>query len=509
MDRRSFVGGLSALAAVACSPSAVRRAQPLCPSAALNLAMASELDELVDRGMARLKGVPGLALAVYTPEGCYARGFGVIDVETGERVDTETAFYIASATKPLTALALLRCAEAGRLALDQNIAAFSPSANFPPEVVRSVTFRHLLSHTSGVENDPIAFRLAYTGQHTPEQLWQLLKLSTVNASAPFGQFAYTNTGYNIATLLTDHHWGTPWQQLLQEQLFAPLCMGHTGAQMARAQQSGWRIAKPHTAMPSGLTRTYLEKTDRTLHSAGGVIMCANDARALLELMCEDGRFGGQRLLTSASINQARAANAKVDEEFAGYRREAYGLGWYQGPLEGERLFHHFGGFAGARSHISHIPARRIGVAAFVNENTVSGPFADALANFVYDRSAGRKQAHANFDAKLDMLSQMQTKFHAQITTDQANRAARPWTLTSPLAAYAGRFENAEFGRIEITVEDQSLRVQFGVLNALATQAAEANAIRVELVPNSGENISFAQTERPLELRYDGHVFRRL
>ena len=53
------------------------------------------------------------------------------------------------------------------------------------------------------------------------------------------------------------------------------------------------------------------------------------------------------------------------------------------------MYHHFGGFTGARAHVSYIPARHIGVAAFVNDSGVSPVFTDAVANFVYDRSAGR------------------------------------------------------------------------------------------------------------------------
>ena len=511
MDRRTFVGLLGALTATACSRGSVRPAQPFCSSARTDLPMRDELDELVLTGMKRLESVPGLALAVYSPEGSYARGFGITDVQTNEPVDAQTAFYIASATKPLTALALLRCEEQGRINLDQAISTFSPDAALPPDIVRGVRFRALLSHTSGIENDPIAFRVALSGQHDPALLWRLLKASKVNSSAPLGQFDYTNTGYNLATVLTDHQFGLPWQQLLQDQLFAPLCMSHTSARMSEATRLDWRVAKPHTAMPSGLARCYLEKTDRTMHSAGGVIMSAQDACALLELMCEDGVHAGKRLLSVASINAARAPTARVTEgtQYAGYNRETYGLGWYQGPFQGEQLFHHFGGFAGVRAHLSHIPARRIGVAAFVNEDLLAGSFSDAVANFVYERSAGRAQAHANFNAKLDQLIEMKSKFHTHIAADQAKRRARAWTLTSPISAYAGRYENQDFGRMEITVEAQALRVQFGALSALATQAVEPNAIRVELVPNTGESIEFAQAERPQELRYDGQIYTRI
>jgi CubicO group peptidase (beta-lactamase class C family) len=448
--------------------------------------MAEELDAAVAGAMQRLNAAAGLAVAVYTREGVYARGFGVTDVTTGERVDADTAFYIASATKPLTSLALLRRAERGEIDLDQPIGAFAPDAPFPADVrANEVTFRHLLSHTSGIDCDPISFRLTSTGQHTPDLLWRLLGASTVHPRAPLGTFQYTNDGYNIATVLTDRRFGMPWQDMLQEEVFGPAGMTRASARMSRATSNGWRVAKPHGALPEGVTRLYLEKTDATMHSAGGVIMSANDALKWLELMLENGAVGGRRIISARSIEAARARLALTAEgtEFAGYRREAYGLGWYQGPYRDELLFHHFGGFSGARSHVSHIPARGVGVAAFVNDGAAATQLTDAVANFVYDRTAGRPDAQASLDARIDALIARRDQVFERVRSDRANRAGRAWTLTRPRAAYDGAYENERFGRIEIRADGDALDVSYGVMHARAEPFTASDSIRVELEPS--------------------------
>ena len=66
---------------------------------------AAILDARISEGLDKL-GVVGLGVAVWTPKGTYARGFGVTNVESGEKVSAETAFYIASSTKSFTALAM-------------------------------------------------------------------------------------------------------------------------------------------------------------------------------------------------------------------------------------------------------------------------------------------------------------------------------------------------------------------------------------------------------------------
>ena len=178
---------------------------------------AEEVEAFVSEAMEELAVVPGLAVAVYTPDGIYMRGFGVTDLDTNAPVTPETAFYIASSTKSLTAMTMAILDSDGRIDLDQSIAEFAPDAPFPDEVrADEVTIRHLLSHTSGLRNSPIGFRAAYPGQHTPELNWQLLAETRIREEAPLGSFEYTNEGYNILTVLTDRRFGNKWQDLIAE-----------------------------------------------------------------------------------------------------------------------------------------------------------------------------------------------------------------------------------------------------------------------------------------------------
>jgi CubicO group peptidase (beta-lactamase class C family) len=506
MDRRSLLVGAGATIFAGCVAASSESA---VAAGAASLPFASELDDLIEDAMRRLAGAAGLAVAVYSRNGVYTRGFGVTDVTTGERADANTAFYIASSTKPLTALVLSAMAARGEIDLTATLAAFAPDAPFPAAVrADTVTFRHLLAHTSGIACDPIAFRLAYSGQHDPDRLWRLLAASNVDAQAPLGTFNYTNTGYNIATILTDRHFGRPWQDMLDREIFGPTGMRHATARMSRARSGRWSVAKPHTALPEGVTKLYLEKTDRTMHSAGGVVMSANDAVRWLELMIEAGAVGGRQILPTASVLATRTPIATLNAEYAGYTREAYGLGWYHGPYRDERMLHHFGGFPGARAHVSYIPARHIGVAAFVNDSSVAAQLTDAVANYVYDRTAGRKDALTTFNTKIGNLIARRDRFYTRVTLERTERAKRVWNMTRPSSDYAGSYENENYGRIEIVAEGNGLRVNYGVMHASAEPFTKPDTIYVELMPSSGEPIAF---EGPAlsALRYDTETYLRV
>lgn len=502
MNRRSLLISAGAASLAACASRPPRS----------ELALAPEIDAAVARAMSALAVAPGLAVAVYSREGVYARGFGVTNAETGERAGADTAFYIASSTKPLTALALATLAHRGELDLDQTLTAYAPDANVP-EAVRpaEVKLRDLLTHTHGIENDAIVHRSAFSGQHDPQTLWRLLASCNANADHPLGIFEYTNVGYNIATVLTDRRIGVRWQDLLAREVFGPAGMTRSTAIISQAQSAGWSIAKPHrSALPGGARRLYLEKTDQTMQSAGGVIMSANDAARWLELMIEDGRIGGRRVIPAAVVQSTRAPLAQVGEAFEDYRRETYGLGWYAGPHRGERMFQHFGGFAGFRAHVSYIPERGVGVAAFVNDSSAAFQLPDAIANYVYDRTAARDDAGARLDAAIEAMVRERDEGIQRFEADRANRAARQWTLTRPRAAYAGAYENDRFGRIEVSAEGETLTVRNGVLRSVAEPFTRPDSIRVELVPYSGTAMLFAgDGATPEALLYQNERFARV
>lgn len=483
MNRRSLLigAGASALAACASTPAVSTASLPF----------AADLDARIISAMERIGVVPGLAVAVYSREGIYAKGFGFADLEARTPVGANTAFYIASSTKPLTALALASLHTRSAFDIDATLTSYAPDAQFPEAVRPSeVRFRHLLSHQSGVANHGAAYRLAYSGEHDPATLWRLLSLSTANTEAPLGQFQYTNEGYNIATIMTDRKLGIRWQDLLQQEVFDPAGMTRASAYMSRAKARGI-VARPYLAsMPEGPTPVYLEKTDQTMQSAGGVVMSAQDGARWIELMVEDGRIGGRQVIPATAVQMVREQQVSLAAESDGYQRTGYALGWYHGPYRDEAMMHHFGGFAGARAHVSFIPARHIGVTAFVNDSTGSAQIVDAIANYVYDRSANRTDADAKFDEKIAAVVALVERSKSRIAADRTTRASRPWALTRPHADYAGRYMSDALGTMDIVVSGQEIEVRAGIMHASATAFTEPDSIRVELTPGQGWVITF-------------------
>ena len=110
-------------------------------------------------------GIPGAAFAI-AKEGklVYAKGFGWANVSTGAPIRPDTTFGLASLSKTLTAAAILKLVEQGKLGL--NDAVFDILKHIRPPrgfeinpFLRDVTVRHCLNHSGGwdrnVHGDPI------------------------------------------------------------------------------------------------------------------------------------------------------------------------------------------------------------------------------------------------------------------------------------------------------------------------------------------------------------------
>ena len=221
------------------------------------------------------------------------------------------------------------------------------------------------------------------------------------------------------------------------------------------------------------------------------------------------RIGRRQVIAPEIIATVQQPLAEVGSAFEGYTREAYGLGWYLGPYREDRMLHHFGGFAGFRAHVSFIPARGVGVAAFVNSDQ-GGGLTDALANYVYDRTLGAADADQRFDEALANVVARKDRLAAAISADRANRASRPWTLSRAPSAYAGAYESDAWGRIEVAVQGARFEIRHGALHSTAEPFTQPDSIRVELVPGRGEPIHFeGDGVRPSGLRTRFGQFQRV
>ena len=472
---------------------------------------ADDFDAFLSASMRRLPTIPALSVAVSRSRGpIFVRAYGQADRERHVAATPHTGFYIASSTKSFVGLVFARLAEERKIDLDWTLAELAPDIRFAPELrAREVTLRHLLSHSHGLSGEGIAFRLAYSGEHDPATLWRLLGRLKANPKAPLGTFAYSNLGYNIATLLIERRLHRRWQDLLADEVLRPMRLRETLAQgLARSPVA---LAQPYASLaPEGRTRLYLAKSDAILQSAGGIYSSAADmARWMaLQLAAEKGARGLP--VPGASVRLTHQPFVSLDSRFATFARKAYGFGWYSGPYQGATLYHSFGSFPGARAHTSFLPAQDVGVAIMSNDEDAGFLFVDIAAAYVYDWFAdGPAAAGRNADQAIARLAEQAAHQIEARKAALAARAARPWRLSLPPAAYRGRFCNTDYGTLMLGGSGSALEAKMGLLRATAEPFTAPDSARVELVPGQGEVLQFATADSKVTaVRIMGAEFSR-
>ncbi|MFA0810240.1 serine hydrolase domain-containing protein [Microbulbifer epialgicus] len=295
-----------------------------------------------------------------------------------------------------------------------------------------------------------------------------------------GSFRYSNYNYNILTALTDKQLGKSWKDIIDDEIFSKAGMTRSSAYISKAQNLGWSIAHPHDTF--GLNKPKLVnserlKTDATMQSAGGVIMSAGDAVKWLEFMVEDGRIGGHQVFSKEAVVSTVRPYVKVNKKYGKYERNHYGLGWYIGKYEKDVLIHHFGGFSGARSHVSFMPDRKIGVAVFINDSEVGNPLADVIANYIYDSLIEENDAEENYKDSLEEAIKRRQVAKERLAASKARLANRPSTLSLPLDKYVGKYSSIFGESIAVEVNNGKLHFVEGDFSTPTTPYTKAESVR--------------------------------
>jgi len=199
-------------------------------------------------------GVPGVSLAVIKDSRIdIAKAYGQADVTAKTPVTPETAFQAASISKPVTAFAVMRLVDAGKLSLDENVNGYLKSWKVPDSEFtrdRPVTLRALLSHTSGT-GDGFGFP-GYPPSSERPTLVQILngdKPSNVGRvfweRPPFTAFKYSGGGTVVVQLLLTDALGKPFHELMRELVLEPVGMTNSTFEQPLPPQRDSNAARAH------------------------------------------------------------------------------------------------------------------------------------------------------------------------------------------------------------------------------------------------------------------------
>jgi CubicO group peptidase (beta-lactamase class C family) len=400
--------------------------------------------------------VPGLAIAVvFQDQILSAAGFGVRDVKTGEPVNADTVFQLASLSKPIGSTLVAELVGERKISWDSKISDLDPDFEmYDPWVTREITLRDFYAHRSGLPEHAgdLLEDLGFTRKETLDRL----RFQKPNSSFR-SQYAYTNFGITEAGVAAAKTYNLTWENASEQKLYKPLGMHSTSSRyadfMARTNK-----ALGHVLINGQWVQKYKRDPDPQ-SPAGGVSSSVNDLAKWMRLQLADGELDGKPIVDEKALSVTRSPQMLTGFSPLTGLPTFYGLGWNVNyDTEGRLRLGHSGAFAlGAGTFVQLVPSEHLGIVVLTNAYPVG--LAEGIA-FTFTDLALYGKATQEW---LQLFKKLFANPAAVGVTFGADYSRSPTSPTPQLAnsAYLGTYTNKFFGDIQIIEKGEGLAIVEG------------------------------------------------
>ncbi len=346
--------------------------------------ISQEVTTLVET-LARVQDIAGLAVVLVKDERILlAEGAGVTDITSGDPVDADTVFRLASLSKGFAATVAGQLVREGALDWDMRVSPWLPGFRLADvEDATRVTLRDLLSHRLGLPFNTLDRRLE------ANEPYPLLveALPQVPMTCPVGDcFGYQNIAFSLVGDLIFATTGQFYSYQVEKRLFDPLGM-RTATYGRQALEASGNWARPHVRGSGNLRPVTPKDTYYRVAPAAGINASITDLGQWLI-----ANMGGRPDVLPGSLLEELfmpVVDTPYEIRGNGWRRQrldsaSYGQGWRIMDYAGERLVFHAGAVQGYRAMLGFLPEHRFGIAVLWNSEAAapSGLMATTLDRYL-------------------------------------------------------------------------------------------------------------------------------
>ena len=215
------------------------------PPTPLNHLMENSMSDLVEtekfdaaiRRFMRYWDIKGASFALMKNDSLiYAKGYGYSNIQDSIECEVKNVFRVASVSKLITAVAVMRLCETGKLSTqdqvfgEEGILCDSLFLNYRDKKIKRITVEHLLRHTGGFANPhgDAAFNTdlvaKFLGKELPLSMDDMVEYATKIRlrAVPGGWFNYSNLGYIILSKVIETAAGMPYETYVKDSVLAPM-----------------------------------------------------------------------------------------------------------------------------------------------------------------------------------------------------------------------------------------------------------------------------------------------
>ncbi|MCH8874446.1 beta-lactamase family protein, partial [candidate division KSB1 bacterium] len=310
--------------------------------------------------------IPGAAVAIVSQNKIvHLKGYGVREAGRPERIDEDTVFRLASLSKGFAPVLTGLLVEDGVLDWDDGVLEYLEDFSLKDSAhTEEVTIRHILSHTSGVQEH--AFTTLLDANVPYERI--IKEIDRANIVCEVGEcFSYQNVIYSLIADILKSATGHDYELLLRLKIFWPLAMNRASLGWNGIKSSANR-ATPHIRYSRKWKPIKIRKTYYSVAPAAGVNASISDMAKWLRAL-----LGGASSIISPNVMQEVSTplirTSKMKRYFRSWRnlkKAWYGLGWRVFDYSGTKIVHHGGYVRGYRAEMAFAPEEGVGMVILMN-----------------------------------------------------------------------------------------------------------------------------------------------
>ncbi|HEY9283304.1 MAG TPA: serine hydrolase [Pyrinomonadaceae bacterium] len=301
------------------------------------------------------------------------KAYGLADREWGVANTADTKFRIASISKPLTAVAILRLVEQNKLSLDDTLDKFLPG--FPSG--DKITIHMLLTHRSGLPRGH-DMDVATEMTMTKEKALEIIKKKSL-VFEPGTKTRYSNTGYLLLSYVIEKVTGESFEGFMQKNVFQPAGLNGTGIYNPEIiVPKIARFYRPENAAPGARVQKEFFANYAMFQGHGNLYSTVDDLAKFMSAL------RGTTLLSEASREKMLTKH---------YEDGEWGYGIDLTPMLGRKAFNHGGGFNGATGMATVFPEDDLIVILLSNSRGQANGLSRALAAITFGQEVEMPYQH--------------------------------------------------------------------------------------------------------------------
>ena len=314
--------------------------------------------------------IPSASIAIIAGDQViWTGGYGYSNLWARTPATPNTVYLIGSTFKAMSTIALLQQMEKGKFKLDDRVNDYLTDFKIQGEDPQHpVTFRHLLTHTSGLPGDFGGFPV--WGDEMPPSMDEYLRKSLKVAKPPMSSVVYSNMAYTLIGYLVQKFSGVPYRQYIQEHIFTPMEMTSTAFEPRPDMEE--RLSIPYRVEEKTGSQVAAVRVRATVWPAGIVYGTVLNQANWLIANLNGGAFKDKRIISEQTLQQMFTRQHDqfkgTIEGIWGNETAGFGLTWWTQVRDGDRYIAHSGSVQGYTAFLLGNRDRKLGFAILTNGN---------------------------------------------------------------------------------------------------------------------------------------------